>query len=204
MNTKIKKALPFILAITLAGCVPSLHSLFTDADLIFEPKLVGIWTNRQSKEIWRFDKTAENKKTYKIIYADSNGKTAPFIGSLGKINETLFLDLYPEEVQMQANDFYKANLVPAHTFMKIEQIHPVLKMRAMNPDKFGKMLEADPNLIKHEIIEDNRVVITASTKDIQKFIAAHAQDKDLFGETSDLIRIDPNDANTNEPNQMPL
>ena len=31
------------LAIFLAGCVPSLHELYTEDTVVFDPKLVGCW-----------------------------------------------------------------------------------------------------------------------------------------------------------------
>jgi DNA-directed RNA polymerase subunit H (RpoH/RPB5) len=198
---KTGKALFYLLAGILAGCVPSLHSLFTDKDAFFEPQLVGDWAD--DKETWQFAKQADSN-TYEIIYTDKDGKKGQFTGTLGKINGMIFLDLYPGEAEIQANDFYKAHLVPAHTFLKIEQIQPILKMQVMNPEKLGKMLADDPNLLKHEAIEDDRVVITASTQQLQQFMKQHANDKDLFGETADLKRVEQNEPNAPEANEIPV
>ncbi len=198
---KIRKMLPIVLAVALAGCVPSLHSLFTDADVIFEPQLIGIWANTDNaEETWRFKPNLQQDNKYEVIYTDDDGKTGIFIGALGKIDSMTFLDLYPGEVEISANAFYKAHLLPAHTFIKIEQIRPTLKMRAMNPDKFANMLENDPNLIKHEIIDDDRVVITASTQQLQQFMKQHANDKELFGEPTELKKLEPVDPNAPDVN----
>lgn len=202
---KTKKALFYLLAGVLAGCVPSLHPLFTEKDVVFEPQLLGIWANDEnSKETWQFTKQADSN-TYEVIYTDNDGKGS-FAGTLGRINEMTFLDLFPDdkEAEIRANSFYKAHLVPAHTFLKIEQIQPTLKMRAMNPDKLGKMLANDPNLLKHEVIKDDRVVITASTQQLQQFMKQHANDEDLFGEPTDLKRIEPNEPNAPDVNNVPV
>jgi DNA-directed RNA polymerase subunit H (RpoH/RPB5) len=193
----------YLLAAILGGCVPSLHSLFTDKDVFFEPQLVGTWSAEHSKEIWQFTKQADSN-TYEFIYTDENGNKGSFAGTLGRINGMIFLDLFPDNSEIQANDFYKAHLVPAHTFLKIEQIQPTLKMRLMNPDKLGKMLASDPNLLKHEVIEDNRVVITASTQQLQQFMKQHANDEDLFGEPTDLKRFEPNEPNALDVNNVPV
>ena len=202
---KIKKLLPFTLAFVIAGCVPSLHSLFTEKDIFFEPGLVGRWSSSEnSKEIWQFTKKGETK-TYEVTYTDNNGDRGSFTGTLGKINETIFLDLFPNnsETEIRSNDFYKAHLIPAHTFLKIEQITPILKMQAMDPDKFGKMIRDDPNIIKHEVLaDDNRVVITASTQEIQQFMKKYANEKELFGEPTELKRLIPAEPNSPDTNNI--
>ena len=189
---KTKKVLFYLLAVVLGGCVPSLHSLFTEKDAFFDPQLVGAWVAENSKENWQFTKKTDSN-SYEVIYTDNDGNKGSFVGTLGKINDMTFLDLFPDNTLMEvrSNGFYQAHLVPAHTFMKIEQIQPVLKMRAMGPDNTREMLKNDPNLLKYELIDDNRVVITASTQQLQQFMKKHANDKGLFGDPTELKRLEP-------------
>lgn len=137
-----------------------------------------------------------------MIYTDEEGKEGRFIATLGRLNGMLFLDLFPESPELETNDFYKFHLLGVHTFMKIERIEPTLQMRMMEPDKMEDMLENDPNLIKHEVLEeqDSKMVLTASTKELQQFMIEHANDEGLFGEPSDLERLAPKDVN--EPNAI--
>jgi len=199
---KTKKALFYLLAVVLGGCVPSLHSLFTEKDTYFDPQLVGIWTS-SDKEIWQFAKKPDSN-SYEVIYTDKDENRGSFVGTLGKINDMTFLDLFPDNTLMEihSNGFYQAHLVPAHTFMKIEQIQPVLKMRAMGPDNTRDMLKNDPNLLKYELIEDNRVVITASTQQLQQFMKEHANDKGLFGDPTELKRLEPVEPNKPDANSV--
>jgi hypothetical protein len=201
---KAKKILFYLLAALLGGCVPSLHGLFNNEDLIFEEGLLGIWAKGNDKETWQFGRRdGQDNKRYTLVYTDSDGKTGEFSASLGKLNDTLFLDLYPDEPDLNANAFYKGHLLPVHTFIKIDQIEPTLQMRMMNPDIMKEMLEADPNLIPHEILEerDSQVVLTASTEELQRFMIEHANDEGLFDEASDMKRLAPEDTNVTEPNQ---
>jgi hypothetical protein len=198
---KTKKVLFYLLAVVLGGCVPSLHSLFTEKDTYFDSQLVGIWTS-SDKEIWQFAKKPDSN-SYEVIYTDNDGNRGSFVGTLGKIDDMTFLDLFPDNTLMEihSNGYYQAHLVPAHTFMKIEQIRPTLKMRAMNPDTIKNILKADPNLIKHELIDDNkRVVITAPTQQLQQFMIKHANDKGLFDEPTELKRLEPAEPNTPDVN----
>lgn len=199
---KTKKFLFYLLSVLLGGCVLSLHPLYTEKDLIFEEKLLGTWAKNDSKETWQF-KRATGDKHYKMIYTDEKGRKGPFDAGLGKLNNMMFLNIFPQEPKLNENDFYKFHIVRVHSFIKVEQIEPTLKMRVMNPDKMQEMLENDPNLIKHEIVQD-RLVLTASTKELQEFMKAHASDEGLFGEPSELKRVqfkDPNDPNAIVPNQ---
>jgi hypothetical protein len=201
---KTRKLLPFLLAVALVGCVPSLHPLFTDGETVFEEKLLGVW-KQGDNETWEFKREGPNSNNYELLYTN-DGEKGPFVAKLGKINDMMFLDLYPDEVEIQANDFYKAHLLPAHTFLKIEQIQPTLKMRAMDPEKFGKMLTNDPNLLKHEIIEgthNDRVVITSSTQELQRFMKEHANDEGLFDKPAELNRFEPAEPNAPDANNVP-
>jgi hypothetical protein len=202
---KAKKLLFYAIAGVLCGCVPSLHCLFTDKELVFEEKLLGIWAEDNSEETWEFKRYSdEADKTYKLIYTDSDGQAGEFAAKLGKLDKMMYLDLYPEAPDINANDFYIHDLLGVHTFMKIEQIEPTLQMRLMSPDKMKEMLEANPNLIKHEILEerDSQVLLTASTKELQRFIIEHAKDEGLFDEPSDMKRLEvkePKEPNAVEP-----
>ncbi|MHC4394725.1 MAG: hypothetical protein ACYS1A_03650 [Planctomycetota bacterium] len=203
---KTKKLLFYLLAVILGGCVPSLNSLFTENELIFEENLLGTWAEDDSRETWQFKRGSDdpNNKFYEMTYTDSNGKGVFFAG-LGKINDVMFLNIYPHEPELdKTNDFYKFHILRVNTFMKIEQIEPTLKMAMMSPDTIKEMLENDPNIIEHKFIENGeRILLTASTKQLQQFMKEHANDKDLFDEPVELKRLipkDPDDANDADPN----
>lgn len=184
---KTKKLLFYTLAVLLVGCVPSLHPLYTGKDLVFNEKLLGTWADKENR--WTFQKGTD-PNSYKLSVTDEKGK-GRFIAYLVKIDNMLFLDLFPEEPELeQANDFYKLHLVGVHTFIKVEQIEPMLKVRVMDPGKIEKMLEDDPNLLKHEKVKD-RIILTASPKELQKFMKKYANVVEVFGDPSELKRVEP-------------
>jgi hypothetical protein len=202
---KVKKVLFYLLASLLGGCVLSVHPLFTAEDLVFEEKLLGVWVKEDSKETWEFGRHSdESRERYTIVYTDSEGETGGFLAGLGRLNDMLFLDLYPEQPDVNANEFYKYHLLGVHTFLKIEQIGPALQMRMMSHDKMKEMLEEDPNLIKHEVLEepDSRILLTASTKELQRFMVKHANVEGLFDKPIELRRleaVEPTGANVAGP-----
>ncbi len=183
----------YALIILFAGCVPSLHPLYTDKDLIFEPALLGTWTDGQD-QTWIFDETKDpNAYDLTILHKNEPG---PFIARLLKLGDILFLDLFPGDPNLETNAIYNIHLLGAHTFWRIDQIEPTLHIRAMDIDTMTKMLEKDPNLLKHEVTDD-RLVLTASTEQLQQFMKAHADDEGLFGDPGEFQRVvdanDPND-----------
>jgi len=205
---KVKKLLFYLLAALLGGCLPvlSLHSLYTEEDVVFEEKLLGTWLEdpNSPEATWEFNRIEEPNNAYNLVLSDEEGKKGSFVAHLVKLEDSLFLDVFPDEFPCDTDDPNKTDwpynvffLVPAHTFLKIEQIEPTLKMRIMDPENVEQMLEKDPNLIKHEIVQD-RPVLTASTNELQEFLKAHANDEGLFGEPSKMKRVQPKDPNAPE------
>lgn len=60
MKAKIQIAAFYLLAVILGGCVPSLHPLFTENDLIFDANLVGKWASMEPNETIVFQQTKKN------------------------------------------------------------------------------------------------------------------------------------------------
>ena len=147
----VKKAIVLLgFLLLVAGCIPSVHPLYTDQDLIFDPALVGEWADEEGKETWTFTKSSEN--AYKLLYLDEKGKKGEFAVHLLKVGDRRFLDLYPAAPDLQENDFYKGHLMPVHTFMRVRQQENLLQMAFMKPDWIKKFLQEHPDAVKHEQI----------------------------------------------------
>ena len=119
----------------------------------------------------------------------------------------------PNKTNWHYNAFF---MVPTHTFMKIDCIEPlqavskclsegeqidadslkklsanhdsVLKLRLTGAEEFEKLLEQDPNAVKHEKLENDAIILTASTRQLQEFVLKHADDKRLFTDATVLLR----------------
>jgi hypothetical protein len=184
MNS-ITKVAGLVLLAAAAGCVPSLHPLYTDQDLAFDPALVGIWADN-SRDTWTFAK--QDDKTYKLIYKDKDGKTGEFLAHLVNVSSNLFLDLYPVDLKLPQNDYYRAHWMPVHTFLRVWGIEPSLRMAAMSPDGIKRLLEAEPDAVRHEQV-DGTILLTAAPKELQAFLLTHLNAKDVFDDPDDLKRV---------------
>jgi hypothetical protein len=214
---KTKKFLFYLLAALLGGCVPvlSLHQLYTDKDIVFEEKLLGTWIDDKEpndKNIWQFSNANKPEKAYNLIFSDNKDKKGAFIAHLVKLQDKLFLDVYPSEPPGEQEDpntikwpynFFLA--IPCHTFIKIDSIEPNLTMRMTDDEKMKELFKEEPNATEHTTIED-KPLLTASTEKLQAFVLKYADDKRLFGEAGILTRKktkDSNEPNSIEPNTAP-
>ena len=174
----------------LAGCVPphSLHPIYTDQDVIFEPALLGEWVGADPKQICTFSKS--KGKAYRLKYENKDGESGNFVVHLVEINETMFLDLFPEKPNLPDAGLYKYHLLPVHTFFLVEQIKPTLQTSFIELDWLKELLKKNPKAIQHEQINDmdDLIVLTASTRELQTFFVKHAKTEGAFGKPSEMTR----------------
>jgi hypothetical protein len=173
----------FGIMLLIVGCVPSLHPLFTEKDLVFEPSLVGTWVGEGDKTTWTFQKAEDD--AYELVYAE--GKVpAKFDAHLLRLGKSLFLDIYPADTEIHEkidNDFYQFHLIPAHTFSKVWIEGDVLHLGMLDHDWLKKMIDNKKVNISHERLSDEpspMIVLTASTKALQKFVLKYAEDTEAF------------------------
>jgi len=208
----VKKFLFYSLAAFLGGCIPvmSLHPLYTEKDIVFEEGLLGTWLEDVNKPeaFWKFERVEKPKNAYKLILSDEEGHKGSFIAHLVKLQDKLFLDAYPSESPWEPEEpnevdflFNNLFLLPTHTFMKIDSIEPELKIRLTLESKMEELLEENPNAVKHTKTEE-RLVLTASTKELQEFVLKYVDDENLFTDEIVLNRKaagDPNVADSVKP-----
>jgi hypothetical protein len=176
-----------------ASCVPSLQPLFEDEDLIFEPGLLGSWTGEDGPDRWTFERGAG--RLYRLTAAQSEfetgggrdkparipGQAMAFVGRLGRLGGRLFLDLTPDESGPPPvrNELYNMHIVPAHTFWRVRIAGDELTLEPFSPDWLGGALKEGRLKIAH-VRTGGRVILTASTAELQAFIRTYADDADAF------------------------
>ena len=194
---RAKKVLFYLLAAVLGGCGPvmSLHPLYTEKDVVFEERLLGRWVDdpNSPETTWEFNRIEEPKNAYNLVFSDEEGKKGSFVAHLVSLRSVgtpgksrLFLDVYPSEPPWETEDPNKLELpynyfflIPVHTFIKIDFNGPQLKMWLTNDEDMEKLLKEEPNAVKHTFIED-KLILTAPTKELQDFILKYADDKRVF------------------------
>jgi hypothetical protein len=198
---KTKKLFFYVFAVIVGGCIPviSLHPLYTEKDVVVDKKLYGTWIDdpNNPKITWEFENIDEPKNSYKLIFTDEEGKKGSFVTHLVKLQDRLFLDIFPSELPWEPEDPNKLDwpynylfMIPAHTFVKIDSIEPQLKLRLLLESNLQELLKENPDAVEHTSIGD-RTVLTGSTKELQAFIIKYADNEKVFPEQVALSRKEP-------------
>ena len=144
-------------------------------------------------EPWRDEIT----KFYRLNITDEEGRKGSFAACLVKLGDRLFLDVFPDRFPSDEQDVEKMKLVyngfffvPVHTFIRVDSIGEKLAIRITDDDRFKDLVQADPAVVKHEVVDD-RPILTASTKELQAFVAKYAGDERLFPNDLTLVRKQP-------------
>lgn len=157
-----------IFLILLAGCVNSLHPLYTEQDLIFDPALLGQWI--AGKETWIV--TRQGEKTYSVVNTDEKGEKAIFVGHLLRVGGTMFVDLFPVGPALH-------DTLRVHTFYLVLRTEPTPQFGWLDGNWLKKYLEKNPDSLRHERFGEE-ILITASSKDLQRFLLSHLKTEGAF------------------------
>ena len=181
MKTKL---LGLIALTLLVGCVPSLNPVATEDQWIFDPGVVGVWVQPKAGDRWEF--TKRDDTSYRLLYTDKDGQQGRFIAHLADVDGTRFLDLFPEEQNLDASGFYKFHLVPIHTTYMVQETTPNLKLAGFDMGWLNEYLSANPDAIQNTTF-DSQHLVTAPTVDLQAFLLEH---RDHFTVVFELERIE--------------
>ena len=195
MDTNKKKHMKSIMtlpllsaaAVILAGCVvTSVYPFFGQNDVGFEPALLGHWTKVQHpEERWTFERGSGDG--YRV-FCVSGGSTNTGQAHWFKLEGQTFLDFsastWKEDIQPEP--------VPSHLLVRVGQIAPSLKMANLKYDWLGELVAKNPKAIRHILIktgdkpEDRRVVLTADTAELQRFVIKHLKTKGAWDDSMEL------------------
>ena len=160
------------LLLLISGCIPSLHPLYTDEDIVFEKTLLGAWGN--DEEIWTFSTDDSVSYDLTIIYEED---TSYFEVHMVILNDHYFIDFYPaNNDHLDIPGHLALNLLAVHTFARISFDKKELQVRHFEPRWLDSLFEQNRIRIKHEVLDDGSIVLTAPTDELQKFVSKYAND----------------------------
>jgi hypothetical protein len=189
MKNMKELTLPLLSAavVILAGCVTtSVYPFYGDNDVVFEPALIGHWTKVQHpEERWTFER--DNGNGYRVACV-TDGNTNACRGHSLKLKGQSFLDFstptWNEDIQPQP--------VPSHILCRLTQLKPTIKMSDLSYEWLGQLLATNPAALRHLVIktgdnpEDRRIVLTADTAELQRFVIRHLKTEGAWNEGLEL------------------
>jgi hypothetical protein len=171
------KILPVCLLLIFAGCiVTSIHPFYTEDVTIFDKNLVGEWIGEDEDGSLIF--TQDGEKKYKLFLKEEED-TLRFEVHLFKLQNRLFLDLYPQSREKDDETFWGLHFLALHSILFVKQIEPALQLAPLGQQWLKNQIKSDSLCIAHETIGD-RLILTASSKELQNFIINRIQTEDAF------------------------
>ncbi|MCX6233587.1 MAG: hypothetical protein NT175_02540 [Bacteroidetes bacterium] len=198
MKTKKVLATLAFMFMLLAGCIPSLHPLYTDKDRISMDEIMGVWLSAEGTSMYYIIADPDDQPSYTFTYFELPKKNDLFQRdstpanlevNLVRLGGATFMDFYPgdNEYLDKMNTLLAIHLIPAHTFAKFRISNDTLTIWRFDPDWLKKLFEENRIRISHEKLED-QIVLTASTEELQKFVAKYADDPEAYIDPEVLIR----------------
>ena len=172
------------LAAALNSCIPSLHPLYSEDKLAFREEVLGEW--QKGGETWAFSRG--DGKYYELVYSDEDER-AEFKVHLVRLGNHYFFDFYNTENRCSNDDGLAiAPLLATHSFAKVEFDKNDMKIYFFDIEWLEKLFEQRKIRIKHEIMEEDIIVLTAPTADLQEFVRKYAEEEQAFMSPEHLRR----------------
>ena len=187
------------LLIFLSSCLTTLHPIFTEKDLAYDPKLIGVWnTENEGKKgkVIISNLASENsvelpgnisvikQKGYFIIYQDENGKVSDqYIAFLARIGKHLYFDYFPADKKgdRKLDEFFGVHFVRMHTSYRVEILKDgSFELSQLDGSYVKSLIDEKKIRIRHEIDADDNTVITASTKELQQYLLKYGDEPSAY------------------------
>jgi hypothetical protein len=187
-----KLILPLVaVSAVLTGClVTSVCPFYTEKDLAFDNALVRSWTNaKEAGEHWKFEK--DDQQAYQLTYSNDSG-TSVMQAHLFKLGGQTFLDLFTTETKD-----IQPPPIPAHCLLRARVSASTIGLTPLDYEWLNNWLAKNPKDLHHHIIrtgknsDDTRLVLTADTAELQRFIVKHLKTEQAWKEGFELRRDTP-------------
>ncbi|HMK18542.1 MAG TPA: hypothetical protein VK492_10085 [Chitinophagaceae bacterium] len=187
------------LLIFLSSCLTTLHPIFTEKNLAYDPKLIGVWnTENEGKKgkVTINNLATENsvelpgnisaikQKGYFIIYQDENGKVSDqYIAFLARIGKHLYFDYFPADKKedRKLDEFFGVHFVRMHTSYRVEILKDgSFELSQLDGSYVKSLIDEKKIRISHETDADDNTVITASTKELQQYLLKYGDEPSAY------------------------
>ncbi|MBI2682107.1 MAG: hypothetical protein HYX26_02625 [Acidobacteriales bacterium] len=163
------------LILPIQGCfVTSLQPLYDDATIVYDKALPGTWKANTEGEGTQKENaymliTSRSDNRYQIAYVTDDG-AALYEAVMVEMAKVRYLDV---TVAKRSGKEDEVHLVATHSVWKIAVSDEVMELTPMSSSAVKKVLEEKPVGIAGYLPDQDLVVLTSPTKDLQAFVRAN-------------------------------
>ncbi len=179
------RGLCLALSVGATACVGAVHPIVSEDHALFEPSLVGAWTDSASKE--RAVITQDGARGYAIAYTDEDGATVLLHGTLGRSPSGYLLDVQPTAEALGA---YKDLVVRLHIPVMLGAIGTRMQLALLEGDSLERYLERNTNAVRHGKMKDG-LLLTDETPNLERFFAEYLKRPGVLATPTTWTRRSP-------------
>lgn len=150
----------------------------------------SIYINNDSSErVLQFNDVytlSRESMNYKLTTYEDGKEVEKYEAHLVQFGEVMLIDLYPYDTYDVGT--ITKNQFPVHSFFKIDVKSGEVKITPFDLDNLNKLFRSNLIRLKHQEV-DGTVLITAETKDLQKFLTRYADDERVFEDPDIYQRV---------------
>jgi len=187
------------IVIALSGCLSTLHPLFTEKDLVFDPRLVGTWRTgdgddtavfeRGSPELFKALPEALQKLSNQayMVTVNRDNRLTKYHAFLCRIGKEFYLDYFPSETPRQKlyDRFYKSHFVKMHSFYRVRfKSDNSFEIGQFDEQYLKDLIDKKQVRIQHEVKHDDSYLITAPTEQLQQYVMKYGDDEAAYNSST--------------------
>jgi hypothetical protein len=206
MKRIIVSLILFSAVLCLAGCLTTLHPIFTAKDLVSDTRLIGNWENAkdQKKVAYRMPNASELNnlsqalqseaaKIYMLDEKDQQGNlTSTNYAFMVKLGKYYYMDYYPasEKERQSADHFFAAHYVPMHSIYRIQfKNDNSFNVQRLDGGYLERLVKNKQIRIKHEVMEDGGIFITAPTQELQQYLIKYSDVPEAYSDNDSYTKV---------------
>jgi len=175
----------------LSGCLSTLHPIFTEKDLVFDPRLAGSWKKAKDGSTVRYRMASQNdvaglssslqrnaNKIFILEESDTGGNSkGSSLAFLVRIGKYYYMDYYPVEPKHNgiADEFFAAHYIPMHSIYRVKFTNEQkFERQQLDAGYLEKLIRNKQVRLEHEETDDGSFLITAPTAELQQYLIKYS------------------------------
>lgn len=173
----------------MGGCVVSVDPYLSDADVTFDPGLLGTW-----EEVSGSDRAVVSQRAddaYAVEYT-SDGEVTQFEARLGRLGDRLVLDLWPAADDSD-QDLESGLEIPGHLLLTVDIGSNEIRFAAIDPDPLLESLRDGRIGLSYQSA-DEQLILQGSTEQLRAALGDYIERDGALTDPDAWRRADPQPA----------